>query len=99
MELHNEPYDYFRYTKYALEKFSEDTSFEILLLKETGGIFAIIGRYFSRAMILGFYWIPLVKYLFVLINIVFQRIFGFLDKYLGMKKVFPNEYILILKKK
>ena len=99
VELHNEPYDFFRYTKYALKMFAEKSGFEVLSLSETGGIFAILGRYVSRFMILAFYWIPVLKYLAMGINVIFQRIFMFLDKYLGMKSVFPSEYILVIRKK
>jgi len=35
--LHEEPYDFFRYTKYALRRFAETTGFEIILIKEVGG--------------------------------------------------------------
>jgi len=32
-----EPYDYYRYTHYALRRFAEATGFEIILIKELGG--------------------------------------------------------------
>jgi SAM-dependent methyltransferase len=34
--LHEDPYDYYRYTKYALQRFAEATGFEIILIKEFG---------------------------------------------------------------
>jgi SAM-dependent methyltransferase len=36
--LHEEPYDYFRYTKYAIEKFAKESGFEIIELFPIGGI-------------------------------------------------------------
>ncbi len=99
IELHNEPYDYFRYTKYALKLISEDNGFEVLELFELGGIFSLTGRYFSKTIILLFYWIPLIKYVAIVLNILSQKIFGFLDKYIGVKKLFPSEYILVIRKK
>jgi SAM-dependent methyltransferase len=50
--LHEEPYDYYRYTKYALRRFAESAGFEIILLKELGGapeiMVDIIAKYLSR---------------------------------------------------
>lgn len=36
--IHEEPYDYFRYTKYAIEKFSLESGFEIIKLIPMGGL-------------------------------------------------------------
>ena len=37
-KLHEVPHDYFRYTKYALQNFAQNSGFKILVLKETGGL-------------------------------------------------------------
>jgi SAM-dependent methyltransferase len=98
VELHNEPYDYFRYTKYALKLFAEESNFKILELEESGGIFSIIGRQVSKVFILLFYWIPVLKYLFIFLNLTLQRVLLFFDKILGVKELFPCEYVLVLEK-
>src|SRR5260370_1236948 len=46
--LHEEPYDYYRYTKYALQRFAEATGFEIILIKELGGAPEIVVDIFSK---------------------------------------------------
>jgi len=46
--LHEEPYDYYRYTKYALRRFAEVTGFDIILIKELGGAPEIVVDIFSK---------------------------------------------------
>jgi SAM-dependent methyltransferase len=46
--LHEEPYDYYRYTKYALRRLAEITGFDIILIKELGGAPEIIVDIFSK---------------------------------------------------
>lgn len=41
-ELHEEPYDFFRYTKHALKQLFESTGFEINYIKPNGGKWAAI---------------------------------------------------------
>lgn len=41
-ELHEEPYDFFRYTKHALKQLFENTGFEINYIKPNGGKWAAI---------------------------------------------------------
>lgn len=52
--LHEEPHDYFRFTKHILNKKIIDLDFEILYLKETGKSFATVGQVFCNAVILMF---------------------------------------------
>lgn len=40
--LHETPFDYYRYTEYALRHFAQNTGFEVLLLKPIGGTPEII---------------------------------------------------------
>jgi SAM-dependent methyltransferase len=49
--LHEEPYDYYRYTKYALRRFAEATGFEIILIKELGGAPEIVVDIFSKSIL------------------------------------------------
>jgi SAM-dependent methyltransferase len=49
--LHEEPYDYYRYTKYALLRFAETTGFEIILIKEVGGAPEIVVDIVSKSIL------------------------------------------------
>jgi SAM-dependent methyltransferase len=46
--LHEEPYDYYRYTKYALRRFAEETGFDTILIKELGGAPEVVVDIFSK---------------------------------------------------
>lgn len=99
MYLHNEPHDYFRYTKYALNKFAIENNFEIVTLEEVGGFFGFLGSVFAIFFI-GLFWkIPILKWVFYGVNISFQYIFLFLDKVTKNQKIFPSNYLLVLRKK
>lgn len=53
-ELHEEPYDYFRYTSYGLRRVFEDAGFTIVEMDQRGGFFAtlmqMIIRYVSDSL-------------------------------------------------
>lgn len=44
--LHEEPHDYFRYTKYGLRSSIENAGFEILSITPNGGLFCFLGHQF-----------------------------------------------------
>ena len=46
--LHEESYDFYRYTKYALRRFAETTGFEVVLIKELGGAPEMVVEYFFK---------------------------------------------------
>lgn len=45
--LHDVPYDYFRYTKYSLEKMLTESGFKITKIKPLGNYFELTGQYFN----------------------------------------------------
>jgi len=99
MYLHNEPYDYFRYTKHSLRKFSMESNFEILELKEVGGFFGFLGGVFAM-IIIGVSWrIPILNWSLYLINYIFQNSFLFLDKITQNHKIMPSNYLLVIRKR
>lgn len=99
MYLHNEPYDFFRYTKHALRKFSKENNFKIIELKEVGGLFGFFGA-ISSMLLIGSTWnIPIINWIFYGINFIIQNIFYFLDMITFNSKIFPSNYLLMVKKK
>jgi len=46
--LHEAPYDYYRYTEFALRRFAEVADFEIQILKTLGGIPEILGDILAK---------------------------------------------------
>lgn len=54
--IHDKPYDYFRYTEFALKSMAEQSGFKIILLKPIGGLPEIIADITSKAIFV----IPLI---------------------------------------
>jgi hypothetical protein len=97
--LHEIPYDYFRYTEYALKHFAETNGLKILLLKIIGGTPEILADLFAK----HFINIPVIgKFLAVIIQgltVTFIR--TSLGKRMSEKtgRIFPLGYFLVLEKK
>ena len=53
--LHEEPYDFFRYTRHGLRTLLEDGGFEVDDLVETGSLFSFVGHQVS-VVLLGLTW-------------------------------------------
>ncbi|MCB9169396.1 MAG: methyltransferase domain-containing protein [Flavobacteriales bacterium] len=49
--LHEEPYDYFRYTKYALRTMAEDAGFEVIALQAMGGAPEVLADVFAKTVV------------------------------------------------
>ena len=52
--LHEEPFDFHRFTKYIIDKKLKDIGFETTHIKEVGKSFAVVGQAFSNALVLLF---------------------------------------------
>lgn len=52
--LHDEPYDFLRFTKYSLIEKISNSGFKILYIKELGKSFSVVGQAFCNAIILHF---------------------------------------------
>jgi SAM-dependent methyltransferase len=97
--IHEEPHDYFRYTKYALMSMAEDNDFEIVEIKPLGGVPEIIADIVSKNLmnirILGK---PLVLFIQVFVR-------SFISLGIGRKlssstsEKFPYGYALVARKK
>lgn len=80
-ELHDEPFDFWRFTKYSLEKIFKDSGFKIVILEQRGGFFAVICQLVVRYLINKFdlakkRWGKLANPFFK----VFAKIMFFLDE-------------------
>jgi SAM-dependent methyltransferase len=96
--LHNEPYDFWRFTKYSLARLSQDAGLEVIEIRETGGLISFLSYIFQTIFLGLTYRIPLFGKVAFWINYVFQKIALLLDRYIGMKKILPLDYILVVKK-
>ncbi|WP_440054184.1 class I SAM-dependent methyltransferase [Pseudoalteromonas sp. T1lg65] len=46
--LHEQPYDYFRYTRYALQRMAKQANLEVAVLEDVGGALEIMADVFSK---------------------------------------------------
>ena len=77
-ELHEEPYDFFRYTKHALRQLFGLTGFEIDYIKPNGGKWAAIYQLRNNMMYLSFrrrktFWNKLKKILYMELSLTQLR--------------------------
>lgn len=98
--LHEEPHDYFRFTKYGIRSALEAERLEILELKPVGGIFCFLGHQVSIAL-LGLLWhIPVIKSIALWINkLVIVEPAIFLDRVVDKNKLFAMDYLCVAQKK
>ena len=55
--LHEQPHDYFRYTKYSLRMLAEKSGFKIVYIKPVGGILTIITQLITKYLAIFMYLI------------------------------------------
>ncbi len=49
--IHEAPHDYYRYTEFALRRFAEKTSLQVLVLTPTGGALEVMTDFFSKNLV------------------------------------------------
>lgn len=100
-EIHDEPYDYWRFTKFSLEKIFKEAGFKIVELEQTGGFFAVLAQLLIRYIINR---LNLTKKRWSVLISPFLKIFGrfmiFLDRIDKNEKnrKFAIGWIIIAKK-
>jgi len=98
--LHEEPYDFYRFTKYGLQVILEQAGFRIVDLRARGGLLSFIGHQVST-IFLGFAWgIPVVKDIAWFLNSwLVTRPCYFLDRSLWPNGVFAQGYSVVAQKR
>lgn len=96
--LHEEPYDYFRYTKYALEMFASKNHFKVLECRTTGGMPEVLTDIFAK----NIKSIPIIGRFIAIIAQQFTYLFVKtpLGKKLSKKtsQRFPLGYVMVIQK-
>jgi SAM-dependent methyltransferase len=78
--LHDEPYDYFRFTKYGLRCLLENEGFEVSEIKEKGGLFSFLGHQISTILLSTVWSVPGLR-----------QITWFLNKFLVTKACYKMD--------
>jgi SAM-dependent methyltransferase len=97
--LHEEPHDYFRYTKYGLRSSIENAGFKILSITPSGGLFCFLGHQFSTVFLCPFWHIPIIRQIFFFLNkwLCVKSCF-FLDNIFDRDKIFALGYTVTAQK-
>jgi SAM-dependent methyltransferase len=98
--LHEEPNDYFRYTKYGLTHLFESSGFEMISIEPRGGLFCFLAHQVSLVLLLPIWHVPLLKRLIFFANkLLFVRAVCLFDGMLDKSKVFALGYTCVVRKK
>ena len=82
--LHEQPHDYFRYTKYSLRMLAEKSGFKVVYIMPIGGMLVIITQLIS-------------KYINIFLYVILEKIRGRkIDKTEGFKNIKRNNVIQLI---
>lgn len=96
--LHGQPNDYFRFTKFALQKLLNEREMKIIKIISAGGFFSFL---LTPVLILtgAFFGLwPIVNWLVLKINKWLSKIAVFLDCHSDRQKIYALNYIVIARK-
>ena len=93
--LHEEPYDFFRYTEHGLTYLLEDNNFAVVELRPIGSVFGFAGHQISTAIVGSVWHLPGIRWLAFGVNAALVTIpFHFADRTLGSRKA-PLGYVVV----
>ncbi len=97
--LHDEPHDYYRYTRYGVRYLLEQAGFKVIHLVERGGLFSFLGHQVST-FILGMIWsVPIIRHIAWFLNAwLVTRLCHQLDQWFPQSGVFALGYTVVASK-
>ncbi|MBI3255355.1 MAG: methyltransferase domain-containing protein [Candidatus Andersenbacteria bacterium] len=98
MYLHNEPHDFYRYTKYGLRILLERVGFVIEYLEPSGGIFSFFQGIIATTLIGLTYNIPILWPIVFHLSKFTSLITIWLDNHTDKKKIFALHFIAVAHK-
>lgn len=96
--LHNEPHDYYRYTRHGLRFLLKGAGLPPERIEPAGGLLALLGHVGSTVAINLTFGVPLLQTLVRACNRVWVKLVTMLDGVVDRKKIFALNYVLIAKK-
>ncbi|TSC64696.1 MAG: type 11 methyltransferase [Parcubacteria group bacterium Gr01-1014_106] len=95
--LHNEPDDYFRYTKYGLDTLLKRVGFRVHSMESVGGFASFVQRLFATLGV-GLTYETLLWPLFFAVNRVFGSVAVWLDARVDKKKLLALYFVAVAEK-
>lgn len=97
--LHEEPFDYFRYTKYGLQFLLEQSGFRVLELVPTGSLFSFLGHQISTVVVCSLWHVPVLKHCVFWLNACLCTFPCYwFDRLLGIAQKLPLGYVAVAEK-
>lgn len=97
--IHEAPNDYFRYTEYGLQAMFSSGHLEIVELYRAGGLISFLTHYGAIVFVVLAASIPPFRPLVLLLNyLVMVRLLEPVDRILGVPKIFPCNYVVLVRK-
>lgn len=97
--LHEEPFDYYRFTKHGLNFLIEENGFSVLEMVSTGSLFSFFGHQISTALVGSTWDIPFLGRMVFLLNAGFCTLPCYaLDKLFPLSGKFPLGYVAVAEK-
>lgn len=98
--LHEEPHDYYRYTRYGLRHLLEQGGLEVVELHERGGLFSFLGHQLSNGLLAAVWPIPVVRQLAWFLNAwLVTRLCYALDRMTNRSGLFTAGYTAVARKR
>lgn len=96
--LHNEPNDYFRYTKYGLRILLDRAGFRVETVMPSGGLFSFLQGMVATVIVGVTYTIPIVWPIAFTLNKWTSLFCSWLDEHTDKKKLFALHFIAVAEK-
>lgn len=93
--LHNEPHDYFRYTRHALVFLLKEAGLGGVQVSPAGGLLSLLGHICSTLWVNLLFGVPVVRFVVRLMNSLWVRSVAWLDGIVERRKLFALNYICL----
>lgn len=95
--IHNAPYDFYRYTHYGLKSLAQDAGFHVVSVVPLGGFFSYLG-YVRSSAVMSLFSVPILGEVLYWVNMFISKAEIVLDSLLKTEKLFPLNYVMIVRK-
>lgn len=97
--LHEEPHDYFRFTRYGIQNIFEKSGFKVISIEPCGGIFCFLAHQVSTVLLCMVWHVPILKRIAYCLNkwLIVKGAY-FLDTVFDRGKVFAMGYVCVAEK-
>ena len=99
MYLNNEPYDFYRYTRYGLDHLLQSAGFEVLSIEPAGGLVSFFGNLPPMFLLTACYKVPLLWRSAFNLNKFWCKLVVALDNKVEKRKIFALNYVAVARKK